>query len=157
MRRMSRRLQRLWSNSLRWYDTPLKTRGVNVDNHGGWSIDIDECQSNNWGSNDDGPTDVPCGGAGFAGQDRDVFKPAERADGEFRENIQAIKDRGSGRGQHQRMVRLQVASPESKERKDGVTSRERAEASTKTRRFSSGLHWATETTPRSVQTPPMLS
>src|SRR5205807_8289811 len=64
---------------------------------------------------DDGTADVAGGRARFAGENRDILESAQPADGEFAENVEAIKDRQGGRGDLERVILLEVAAGESDE------------------------------------------
>ena len=64
---------------------------------------------------DDGTADVAGGRARFARENRDILESAQPADGEFAEDVEAIKDRQGGRGDLERVILLQVAARESDE------------------------------------------
>src|SRR5438477_6423261 len=74
-----------------------------------------EHQGNDGRRDDDGPADVAGRGTGFAGKNRNVFESAKRADREFAEDVETIKNRHRGRCDLQWVIFLQFAASEGEE------------------------------------------
>ena len=75
-----------------------------------------EHQSDDGRRDHDGAADIPCGRTCFAGENGYVLKSAERADGEFAKDVEAIKNRHGGGGDLERVIMLQFAAGQANER-----------------------------------------
>ena len=72
----------------------------------------DEHERDDGRGNKDGPADIARRSARLTRENGDVLKSAQRADRQFAEDIEAVKDRDRGRGELERVILLYLAARE---------------------------------------------
>src|SRR5947209_18220259 len=106
MQTESQRL-RHWSDEIDWIVPDERQDRARAEN---------EHKRNDRGSDQDRPADVARGRTRFARKNGDVFKSAQRADGQFAENIEAIEDRHRRQGEVERLITFQFPAWETEQR-----------------------------------------